>query len=179
MEYPRLIELESDKLKNLLIEKSELVTSGRLMSQDIEIVEADLQEIDNQMKELEKTVDITEFQAEESEITKRMEACIAEMEGIQSRIKAKMIEKIPKELGDRYDELKNKKESLETGRNKIALKVQKYNDKIIPLGRKLMKPYLVDNFDDYETIMIEDGVIKATIFNHLEEFKTSYNKKKK
>jgi predicted nucleic acid-binding Zn-ribbon protein len=178
MEYPKVITLENDKIAKLLQEKSDLVTTGRTISEEIEKLEADMQDIDNKMKEIEKTVDVTEFSAREKEVTNTVEKAIADMNQIQSEIRAKMLSNIPKELGDTYDSLKKQKEEKETERNKVALKVQKYNDKIIPLGRKLIKPHLEDTFDDYETIGLVDGKVTATIFNHLEDFKTMFNKKK-
>lgn len=177
MEYPKKVNITNEKIKKLLSEKSDLVTIGRKMSEEIEKMDEEMQEIDNKMKELEKTIDISEFSAREKEITAVVENAIEQMNKIQSEIREKMISIVPKELGDRYETIKNEKETKENERNKVALKVQKYNDKIIPLGRKLMKPYLEDNFDDYETISIVDGEVVATVFNHLEEFKTNFKKK--
>lgn len=179
MEYPKVITLQDEKMKKFLTEKSLLVTTGRGISEEIEKLEAEMQEIDNQMKEIEKTVDISEFVEREKEISAKVDVAIQEMDQVQKEIRDKMIATIPPELGARYEEIKTKKEQLENDRNKVALKVQKYNDKIIPFGRKLMKPHLEDNFDDYETIGLEDGEIKAVIFNHVEDFKTAYNKRKK
>ncbi len=175
--YPKIITLDNEKMKTLLTEKSELVTSGRAISEEIEKYEAEMQEIDDKMKEIEKTIDISEFIEREKEISDRVGVAIKEMEQIQSEIKDKMIANIPKELGEKYEEVKNKKETLENDRNKVALKVQKYNDKIIPMGRKLMKPYLEDVYDDYDTISLEDGKIVASIFNHVNDFKANFKKK--
>lgn len=177
MEYPKVITLENEKMKTLLTEKSNLVVSGRAVSVDIENIEAEMQEIDDKMKEIEKTVDISEFIEREKEISAKVDVAIKEMEQVQNEIRDKMLANIPSDLGDKYDELKNKKEALENDRNKIALKVQKYNDKIIPMGRKLMKPYLEDIYDDYDTISLEDGKIVASIFNHVNDFKANFKKK--
>lgn len=177
MNYPKVITIESDKLKKLLTEKSDFVMTGRTMSEEIEKLEAEMQEIDNQMKEAEKTVDITEFISREKEISDRMDACIKDIEQVQKEIREKMIANTPKELGDKYDKLKNVKESLENERNRVALNVQKRNDKIIPLGRKLMKPYLEDTYDDFDSLSLEDNKIVASIFNHVETFKSNFKKK--
>lgn len=175
--YPRLVTLENDKLKKLLTEKSIIVTEGRQISSDIEILETEMEAIDTQIKEIEKTINIDEFHAEEKLLTEQVEACLARLQEIQKEIYAKMKVAVPEELGERYETIKNKKEALETKRNKIALKAQKYNDKIIPLSRKLMKPLLEDQYEDYETIKVEDGQIIATIFSHLNDFKTNFKKK--
>lgn len=175
--YPKVITLENEKLSKLLAEKSELVTTGRAMSEEIEKLEAEMQQIDDEMKKIEKTVDISSFKASEQEITSKVEVAIKEMEQIQIEIKELMVAAIPAELGSRYETLKEEKDRKENERNKIALKVQKYNDKIIPQGRKLMKPYLDDDYDDYDTVSLQDGKVVASIFNHIEDFKSNFKKK--
>jgi hypothetical protein len=59
------------------------------------------------------------------------------------------------------------------------LKAQKYTDKIIPLARKAMSEFLEDQYDDYDSLKLEDGKIVCTIFNHLDEWKANFNKRKK
>lgn len=177
MEYPRKIKIENAKLKKLIDEKGVLVTEGRALSEEIESLDREMHELDEQIKQLEKSVNIEEFHVKEKEIADRVDQCIKEMKEVQQQIFAKMKEHIPDEFGKEYDALKEKKEKLEERRNKIALKAQKYNDKIIPLGRKAMQPFLEDRFDDYDTIRVEDGEVVCTIFNHLEDFKNNFNKK--
>jgi hypothetical protein len=66
------------------------------------------------------------------------------------------------------------REKLERERNKIALKVQKIKDKIIPLIRKEVKPLLKDPFDDIETAQIKEDKVVVDTFNHIEEFKKKF-----
>jgi len=176
MEYPKIIKLNNDKLKKLLTEKSELVNIGRAKSEEIEIKEKEMQDIDDQLKEIEKAIDITDLQEKTKPIVERMEQCIKEMKDIEEEIKARLKEKSPTELIEKYDTIKKEKEEMETERNKIALKAQKYNSKIIPLGQKLMKPFIEDEYEDYETIKIEDGELVATIFSHINDFKINFKK---
>jgi phenylalanyl-tRNA synthetase alpha subunit len=175
--YPRKITIEDAKLKKLLTEKAELIVMGRAKSTEIEKLEAEMEILDNQMKEVQKSIDISDLKEKGNLIGERMEQCIKEMKDLETEINARLKEKSPTELLEKYDTTKTQKEDLETERNKIALKAQKYNDKVIPLGRKLMKPYLEDSFDDFDTIRIEDGEIVASIFNHLNDFKTNFKKK--
>lgn len=169
--------LKDNKLFKLLTEKAELITIGREKSIKIEGIEKEMEEVDNQMKEIDKQVNIDDFLAEEKVLVEKVEEAIKEMEVIKQNIFARIKEHGDIELYKKYDELKVKKDDLETERNKIALKAMKYNGKIIPIGRKLMKPFLEDEYSDYDTIRIEDGEIVATIFSHLEDFKTNFNKK--
>lgn len=175
--YPKKIKINNDKLKKLLEEKSEIITLGRAKSEEIEAIEKEMNELDEQMKLVQKSVDITDLQEKAKPISERMEVCIKEMKDIEAEINARLKEKSPTELLERYDVLKNDLEKKETERNKLAIKAQKYNTKLIPMGRKAMLPFLEDKYDDYETIKIEDGEVVATIFNHLEDFKTNFKKK--
>ena len=173
----RKIKLENNKLKKLLEEKSALITEGRRVSEDVENLEKELEEIDKKIQEEEKAVDIGDLLLLEKQQVSIVEECIEEMKNIKQKIFDRMKEKTSPELRNQYEEIRKKKEGIENTRNKIALKAQKYNDKIIPLGRKLMRPFIEDRFEDYDTIRLEDGEIVATIFSHLDDFKNNFKKK--
>jgi len=175
--YPKTVQIESDKLKKLMIEKSKLVGIGRAKSEEIEAVETEMAEIDVKLQEEEKKVDITDILDKEKVLVAKVDEAIAEMKVLKQEIFDRMNAQVPKELHTRYDELKVAKETKETERNKIALKAQKFNDKIVPLGRKLMKPFLTDMYEDYDSLYLEDNEIMATIFSHMSDFKTNFKKK--
>lgn len=177
--YPREIKLESEELKVLITEKSALVNEGRAKSEEIEKLETEMAETEKLLIEEEKKVNLDEFHKKEKAITKRMDKCIKDIDDVKKAIYAKIKAETPQELRDKYDELKKQKEEKETERNKIALSAQKFNDKIIPLSRELMTPFLQDEWEDYDTIMIKDGQIVASIFSHLNDFKINFNKTKK
>lgn len=177
--YPRETKLENEELKNLILEKSKLVLQGREKSAEIDKIESEMKETENLLIIEEKKVDLKEFKKQEKSITKRMEKCIDDMNKVKKAIYAKIKANTPQELRDKYEKLEKEKEEKETERNKIALSAQKYNDKIIPLGREIMKPLLQDEYEDYETIFIKDDELKCVIFSHLDEFKNNFNKTKK
>lgn len=179
MNYPRTVKLENKKLKSLITEKGKLVEKGRAKSKEIEELEKEMIDIEKELMKEENYVNLEKFSKREKKITKRMEKCIQDIEKIKKEIYAKVKAETSQELRDKYDEAKKLKEEKEIERNKIALKAQKYNDKIIPLSRELMKPFLQDEFEDYDTIMIKDGEIVSSIFSHLEDFKINFNKRKK
>ncbi len=176
--YPKTVKFESEKLKKLLEEKSELILSGRAKSEEVERLENEMTEVEKQIIEEEKKVNIDDLHEKEKLVTIKVEEAIADMNLIKKEIYDRMKAQVPNELHIKYDTLKKEKENTETERNKIALKAQKYNDKLIPLGRKLMKPFLENKYEDFETIKIENGEIVATIFSHLNDFETNFNKKK-
>lgn len=175
--YPKTVQIESNKLKELLAKKSELVMAGRAKSEELELVEKQMEEIDTKLKEEEAKVDISDLFDKEKVIVTKVEEAIAEMNVIKQEIYDRMKAQVPSELGVQYDELKKKKEDLEIERNKVAIKAQKYNDKIIPLAQEYMKPFLEDMYEDYDSLYLADGQIYATIFSHMNDFKTNFKKK--
>lgn len=175
--YPRTVNIESDKLKKLLLQKADLVNIGRAKSETIESLEKEMAETDLKVQEEEKKINIDDLLEKEKVETKIVEECIEKMKAIKQEIFDRMNAQIPKELHAKYDELKKSKEQLEDERNKIALKAQKFNDKIIPLAKKLMKPFLNDMYEDYDTLQLQGEEIVATIFNHLVDWKASFKKK--
>lgn len=177
MQYPKNITIKNDKLKDLMLKKKELVEKGRGVSEEIETLEKEMEEIDTKLKEEEKKVNIDDFIEKEKAISIKVDEAIKEMNEIKKEIYARMKAEIPPELGIKYDELEKAKEEKETERNKIALKAQKFNDKIIPLSREMLKPFLEDVYEDYDSLYLEDDEIVATIFSHLNDFKINFKKK--
>ncbi|HDO20103.1 MAG TPA: hypothetical protein ENG81_01070 [Candidatus Bathyarchaeota archaeon] len=179
MNYPREHKIENEELKKLIIKKGEIVKKGRAKSNEIAELEIEMDKINTELMAEEKKVDLKEFGKREKAITDTMEKCIKDMDKVKLDIYAKMKEETSKDLRARYDEANKSKEKKENERNKIALKAQKFNDKIIPLGREIMTPFLEDEYEDYSTIMVKDGEIIATVFSHLQDWKIAFNKKRK
>ena len=175
--YPRTIKLENDKLKDLITKKGELVTFAIAKSEEIEAIEKEMETVDIQVQEEEKKIDISDLLEKEKGLTSQLDKLVEDMKALKQEIFDRMIKQVPQELHAKYEELKKSKEDKEIERNKLALKAQKYNDKIIPLGRKMMKPLLEDMYEDFDTLALEDGEIVATIFSHLNDFKMNFKKK--
>ena len=175
----RTIKIDNPKLKKLIIEKSELVTMGRAKSEEVEAMETRMNDIDIKVQAYEKTVNISDLKDKGDEIAKRMQGCIDELKEVEKEIYTRMKKDAPAELYAEYEDLKKQKGDLETERNQIALKVQKFKDKIIPMAQKIMKPLLENEFEDYQGIDVVEGELEATIFSHLEDFKENFIKNKK
>lgn len=175
--YPKTVQLEDKKLKDLLTKKGEIITIGREKSAQIDILEKEMGDLDLKVQEEEKKVNIDDLLEREKTETKIVEECITRMKVIKQEIFDRMTAQTSPELRAKYEQLKKAKEDLEDERNKLALKAQKYNDKIIPIGRELMKSHLKDQFDDYDSLFLDNGEVFATIFNHLVDFKRNFKKK--
>jgi len=176
--YPKVIKIENAKLADLITKKSDLVKIGRGVSEEIEALEKEMAEIDVKLQKEEKKVDIKDILKKEKELTKEVDKAIKLMKEYKQEIFERMTKQVPQELRDKYKELEDAKEKKETERNKMALKAQKYNDKIIPLGRKVMKPFLADMYEDFDSLALEDGEIVASIFSHMNDFKVGFKNKK-
>lgn len=175
--YPRTITISNDKLKDLMLKKSEIIKKGIGVSEEIERLEKEMEETDVKIQEEEKKVDVKDLDEKAKLAIEKVNEAIKEMDEIKKEIYDRMKKQVPPELGIKYEELKKTKEDKETERNKFALKAQKYNDKIIPIGKEMMKPFLKDIYEDYDSLYIEDGEIVATIFSHLNDFKINFKKK--
>ena len=180
-EYPRTVVLENDKLKQLIEEKTAIVMQGRELSNEIELLENDMRAVDREIVSIEKSVDTSDIDQEAKEVTEAMNAIMQQMEEVKKKLSKRLREAVPQMLIDQYDEKLKKKAELEEERRRLALKAQKKNDKIIPLGRKLMKPFIQDEYEDYDTLRLEDTEdgkkIIATIFSHLDSFKAAHAKR--
>ena len=177
MLYPKTVTIENPKLKALLQKKGEIIAIGRAKSEEIEQLEKEMAETEAILIEEEKKVDIKDLDDKAKVIGAKVDEAIKEMQEVKQEIFDRMMAQTPPELRTKYDELKKKKEDLETERNKTALKAMKYNDKIIPLAKEMMKPFLEDQYDDYDTLALDGDEIVATIFNHLVDWKANFKKK--
>ena len=178
MEYPRKVTIENSKIKRLIEEKAEIILKGRKVSEEIETLEAEMAAIDKEIQEIESKVDLRDLEEKATIITGKLNKANEDMEELNKEIYARMRSVVPAELTDNYEKKKKQKENLENGRNKLALKATKYNDRIIPLARKALKPFLTDEYEDFDGMKIEEGTLVGSIFSHLDEFKKRFHSKK-
>ena len=177
--YPREVILEDPKLEKLLKEKGDMILNGRKMSEDIDAVELEMNEIDQEVVAIEKAVDLSDLKVEADQLTQEFNDLTGRMNAVSDKMKERLHLAVPQELKDKYQNKKDEKEKLENDRNKIALKVSKWNDKIIPLARKIMASFLENEYEDYDSLRMENGKVVGTIFNHLEDWKKVFFTKKK
>lgn len=173
----RIEKLDNPKLKKLLQEKTDLILEGREKSQEVEELEQEMNQIDIEIQALEKTVDLSEIEAKAKDITDRMNIVMTEMQNVEKEIYEKVKVAVPQELKDKYAEKKRLKEKFENERNRIALKVQKKKDLIIPLTQRIAKSLLQDEFEDYSDVRLENGEVILEFFSHLEDWKEAHRKK--
>ena len=178
-EYPRTVFLEDPKLKRLLEERESMILDGRKLSADIDEKEREMDEVNQELLTVEATVDVDDLRQEAEKLTVQFNSVMSAMEDNQKKVRERLHQIVPQELKNKYDNKKKEKEDLENKRNKIALRVQKWNDRIIPLGQKVMSAFIQNEYEDYDTLRIENGQVVATIFNHFEDWKKIFFSKKK
>lgn len=171
-----MITLDNPKLHDLIVTKDALVTDGRAVSQKIEAIDTKIKVFEEKEKK------ITAKVIPPKELTDKGDALVVEitkkhteLQKIADAINKSKLDAIPEDMKNDHKQLLKDKEVLERDRNKIALKVQKVKDKIIPIVQKEVKP-LLQEYDDIETAKTKDGKVVIATFNHLEDFKSKFHK---
>ncbi len=173
-----MIKLENKRLYKYIVDKDELVSEGRKISQQIELIEVKIKQFEAQeMKITAKVIPPKELTDRGDALAKQMEEMGNELNKIAHQINTSKLDAVPKDIKDAHMELLKKKEGLERERNKVALKVQKIKDKVVPIIQKEVKPLLKDEFDDIETAKPKDGYIAIETFNRLEDWKKQFRKR--
>lgn len=88
-----------------------------------------------------------------------------------------LIEKKEK-LANEVQEITKDITKLEEDRNKLVLKIKRYNDKALPLIKKYEKRDELGEFEDYSRLYLKDGEVRLEIFDAIEEYKTMYRQQK-
>lgn len=173
LEYNKIV-LENKRLHDLIVEKDALVDSGRKVSRDIEVIESKVKVFEDKEKVITgKVIPPKELTDKGNALAKKIETMGNELGEIADQINKSKLDAIPQDMMDAHKKLLKEKEVLERDRNKIALKVQKIKDKVIPIVQKEVKP-LLGEYDDIETAKTKNGKVVITTFNHLVEWKRRF-----
>ena len=173
-----MITLDHPRLVKLLEEKDLLVSEGRKITRDIENVEMKVKKYENEEKSITAKIkpDPT-IEERGNRLVNEINERTRELEKLGKEIEQKKLEAVPEEIKKSHLSLLDQKEKLERDRNKIALKIQKIKDKVIPIIQKECKDKLINEFDDIETAKVKGGKIVITTFNHLEDWKAKFRKR--
>lgn len=181
--YPRTITIDHPKLVKLEKEKGQTIAEGREISKQIEEIDLEMGKIDIRLQSEEAKVDIKDLKAEGDAIVKEMEGIAKSyaerIKAVEVKIFEKMAANTDPQLRKDHEVLKAKKEELENERNKKALKAQRTKDRIIPLARRVMAPYLKSEYEDFMEIKLEGERIVGTIFSHLDDWDKRFKEKRK
>jgi len=171
-----MITLDNQRLHDYIVEKDAIVKAGRGISRQIEDIERRVKAFEEKEKKITaKIVPPQELVDKGDALVKQITALNTELTKIATEINDSKLSAIPKEMKDEHMALLKEKEQLERDRNKMALKVQKIKDKIIPVVQKVVKP-LLKEYDDIETAQTKDGKVVIKTFNYLDDFKKKFKR---
>jgi len=173
-----MIVITNKKLVKYIEDKDALVTEGRKVTREMESIETKIKNFETQEKLITgKVKPSPELGARGDALVEEINRKIKELEVLGKEVEEQKLSAVPKEMKDEHMALLKKNETLERERNKIALKIQKIKDRLIPIIQKEVKPLLETEFDDIETAKVKDGKVYISTFNHLEDFKSKFKKR--
>jgi len=171
-----MITIENKRLHDYIVNKDALVEDGRAISRQIETIDIKVKRLEEKEKRItSKITPPKELTDKGDALVKQITDLHTELQKIADGINKSKLEAIPKEMIEEHKQLLKDKEMLERDRNKIALKVQKIKDRVIPIIQKEVKPQLAE-YDDIETAKTKDGKVVISTFNHLADFKAKFRK---
>lgn len=171
-----MIILKNKKIIEYLLQKEELVKNGRKISKDIEKIQKEIERLDKEERKITDKVLPKDLIDEGEKLKAEINAKIEVLGEISKKIGDAKLSAIPETMVKKHYKLRDDKEQLERERNKIALKIQKVKDRLIPLVKKEVAPQLQE-FEDIEKVEIKKGEAVVSVFNHVEEFKKTFKKK--
>lgn len=170
--YPRIVRLDDAKLKDLILKKNDLVLEGRKVAEEIDLIKQAQDSVDKKLVAEEKKVDNKDLVEKGNAIVKKIEALAQELNAVQKDIYERVKSYTNPQFREEYETLEKQKQDKEKELNKLGHKVQKVKDKIIPIVQKLGKPYLEDEWEDFNTTKLDkDGIPILEIYSKLEEWK--------
>jgi predicted nucleic acid-binding Zn-ribbon protein len=173
----KTLTINNPKIVTYLQDKDTLVKQGRKISEKIEKIEAKIAKNDARQREITTKVEPTELIKAGKALQEDINQKLTDLDFIGDQIMQAKLAAIPEEVKKEYFILKKEKEELEEDRNKIALKVQKIKDRVVPIIKKEVKP-LLGEYEDIETAQVARGQVKIEVFSYLEQWKAAFAKKK-
>lgn len=179
-----MITLENKRVHDYIVQKDALVTDGRKISQEIEQLEVQIKRYEDKEKALtSKIIPPKELTDKGDALTNQINKLAEELTKLSDEITRSKLAAIPKDMKEAHMKLLKDKEVKERDRNKIALKVQKLKDKLVPIVQREVAPMIKQKrmveidmglYDDIETAKTRDGKVVISTFNHLEDWKKKF-----
>lgn len=172
-----MITIKNNKLVELLNQKADIINAGRKISMELELMQKDITDFEEKEKAITLSVECKEKVDAGNALKAEIEDKLKQLEKLGQEIEKEKLKAIPVEIRDKHLALLKKKEGLERERNKLALKIQKIKDRLIPIVRREVGP-LLKEYEDIETATVNGDAVDITTFSYLEEWKKAFNAKK-
>lgn len=172
----KTIKIEDKRVLKYLEEKDELVKAGRRISDEITRIETKITDCETKEKKITEKHQPKELGEKAEALKAQINELVKEFEKVCSAITIEKLAEIPKDLEKTHRDLMKVKEQKEQERNKIALKVQKIKDRMVPIIKKHVTPHL-EQYEDIQTAEIKKGEVVVSVYNALDEWKEAHRKK--
>lgn len=171
------ITLDNKRVHDYIVDKDKLVDEGRAIQGKLNYVEEKIVKLESKEKVITAKVQIPkELTDKGDKLMKLMNDTNKELESLIKQVNDMKLAGVPEDMKKEHYDLMAQRETLERERNKIALKVQKIKDKMIPIVQKAVKP-LLDEYDDIDTAKAKNGKVVISTFNHLADWKKAFKNK--
>ncbi len=172
----KTIKIEDKRVLKYLEDKDVLVKSGRRISDEIVRIENKITDCETKEKKITEKRQPKELGEKAEALKVQINKLVGEFEKICGAITVDKLSAIPKELEKTHKDLLKLKEEKEQERNKIALKIQKIKDRVVPIIKKHVTP-LLKEYEDIQTAEIKKGEVVVSVYSALDEWKQAYKKK--
>lgn len=172
----KTIKIDDSRVLKYLQEKDVLVKSGRRISDEITRIETKITDCETKEKKITEKKQNAELGDKAEALKVQINELVKEFEKVCSAITVDKLSAIPKDLEKTHRDLMKQKEVKEQERNKIALKVQKIKDRVVPIIKKHVTPHL-EQYEDIQTAEIKKDEVVVSVYNALDEWKEAYRKK--
>lgn len=173
---PKVLNIENKKIFGYLKDKDTLVKEGRKISQTIDDIQSEIMKLEADEREITGKVEPKELIEEGTKLQVEINASINKLEKLAKKIEQEKLDAIPADIKKKHLALIDKKQEKERERNKVALKVQKIKDRVVPMIKKEVTPHL-EQYEDIETAVVKGQKVEIQIFSHLEQWKAAFTKK--
>jgi len=85
--------------------------------------------------------------------------------------KVKSLIKSKEDLAKKVEKVTEEITKLEEDRNKLVLKIQRYNDKALPLITPYADESELGEFEAYSRVYFKDDELRLEVIDHVEEYK--------
>lgn len=179
------IKINDRKIEDLLREKNDLVEEGRSVSRMLEGLDKLIQKNLDKQRAITSQIEPEDIKKRGEEAVKIYNEAVLNLDKVTNEMTQAKLAGLPDDVRNEYNDLQKRKEGMEKQRNKIALKVQKIKDRVVPAIQKKVVPLLKD-FEDIDTAELIKGNIVVETHNlltpkieALEKWKTEYSQKMK
>lgn len=169
------MKIQNKILASFLEKKNNLITKGRDLSKQIAPIEAEIEELEKEEREITEKVECPEIVDEAKALAEKIDKDVEQLEALYQKLQEEKIAAIPKDLKDKHSSLIEQRKKLTEDRLKVGEEIEALKTKYLPILHKRVKKHLPSKYHDIETAVLdENGDVEITFFSHLDAFKKQF-----